>query len=73
MAIGRRIPKQDEMFIPTAKVATGPVHPFYTKLNAVLAVAAFDAFVEKLCAPHYKEGGRPGIPVGQQPGLHPPK
>ena len=64
MAIGRRTPKQDEMFIPTANVATGPGHPFYTKLNAVLAEAAFDEFVEKLCAPHYKEGGRPGIPPG---------
>jgi transposase len=52
------------MFIPTAQVATGPGHPFYTKLNAVLAEAAFDEFVEKLCAPYYKEGGRPGIPPG---------
>jgi transposase len=64
MAIGRRTPKQDELFIPTAKVATGPGHPFYTKLNAVLAEACFDDFVEKLCAPSYKEGGRPGIPPG---------
>jgi transposase len=64
MAIGRRTPKQDELFIPTAKVAGGPGHPFYTKLNAVLAEAAFDEFVEKLCAPYYKEGGRPGIPPG---------
>jgi transposase len=64
MAIGRRTPKQDEMFIPTAQVATGPGHPFYTKLNAVLAEAAFDEFVEKLCAPYYKEGGRPSIPPG---------
>jgi hypothetical protein len=60
MAIGRRTPKQDEMFIPTAQVATGSVHPFHAKLNAVLAEAAFDEFVEKLCAPHYKEGGRLG-------------
>jgi transposase len=64
MAIGRRTPKQDELFIPTAKVATGPGHPFYTKLNAVLAEAGFDEFVETLCAPYYKEGGRPGIPPG---------
>ena len=64
MAIGKRIPKQDELFIPTAKVAAGPGHPFYTKLNAVLAEAGFDEFVEKLCAPYYKEGGRPGIPPG---------
>src|ERR1700678_189390 len=64
MAIGRRAPKQDDMFIPAAQVATGPGHPFYAKLNAVLAEAAFDEFVEKLCAPYYKEGGRPGIPPG---------
>jgi transposase len=64
MALGRRKPKQDELFIPTAKLATGPGHPFYTKLNEVLAGAGFDEFVEQLCAPHYKAGGRPGIPPG---------
>jgi transposase len=52
------------MFIPAAQVVAGPGHPFYTKLNAVLAEAAFDEYVETLCAPHYKEGGRPGIPPG---------
>jgi transposase len=64
MALGKRKPKQDELFIPTAKLATGPGHPFYAKLNAVLADAGFDEFVEQLCAPYYKEGGRPGIPPG---------
>jgi hypothetical protein len=64
MAIGRRKPKQDELFIPAAKVAAGPGHPFYAKLNAVLAEAGFDPWVEDLCAPYYKEGGRPGIPPG---------
>ncbi|HEX3587676.1 MAG TPA: transposase [Candidatus Angelobacter sp.] len=64
MAIGKRVPKQDEMFIPAAQVATGPGHPFYAKLNQVLAETGFDDFVEKLCAPYYKEGGRPGIPPG---------
>ena len=64
MALGKRKPKQDELFIPTAKLATGPGHPFYAKLNSVLAEAGFDGFVETLCAPYYKEGGRPGIPPG---------
>src|ERR1043166_2109228 len=64
MALGKRKPKQDELFIPTVNVATGPGHPFYSKLNEVLATAGFDDFVEKLCAPYYKEGGRPGIPPG---------
>ena len=64
MALGKRKPKQDELFIPTARLATGPGHPFYTKLNEVLAGARFDEFVETLCASSYKAGGRPGIPPG---------
>ena len=64
MALGIRKPQQADMFIPTAKLATGPGHPFYSKLNEVLAEAGFDPFVEALCAPYYKDGGRPGIPPG---------
>jgi transposase len=64
MALGIRKPQQADMFIPTAKLATGPGHPFYSKLNEVLAEAGFDPFVETLCAPYYKDGGRPGIPPG---------
>ena len=64
MALGKRRPKQDELFIAAAQVATGPGHPFYTQLNQVLAEAGFDEYVERLCAPYYKEGGRPGIPPG---------
>jgi transposase len=64
MALGTRKPRQDELFIPTAQLATGPGHPFYTKLNEVLADAGFDGYVEKLCAPYYKKGGRPSIPPG---------
>ena len=64
MALGKRKPKHDELFIATANLVTGPGHPFYTKLNEVLAEAGFDDFVERLCAKYYKEGGRPGIPPG---------
>ena len=64
MALGRRKQRQAELFIPTAQLATGPGHPFYTRLNQVLAEAKFDEFVEAQCAPFYKEGGRPGIPPG---------
>ena len=64
MALGRRKEKQTELFIPVAQLRCGPGHPFYTQLNAVLADAGFDAFTEKLCAPYYKDGGRPGIPPG---------
>lgn len=64
MALGRRKPQQVDLFIPSAEVATGPGHPFYSKLNEVLAQAKFDEFVEEKCAPFYKERGRPGIPPG---------
>jgi transposase len=64
MALGKRKPQQDELFIPTAKLSAGPGHPFYAKLNEVLAGAGFDDFVERLCTHYYKEGGRPGIPPG---------
>lgn len=64
MALGKRKPKQDELFIATRNVVAGPGHPFYCKLNEVLGEAGFDNFVEQLCAPYYKEGGRPGIPPG---------
>ena len=40
MALGKRKPKQDELFIPTVKPVAGPGHPFYAKLNEVLAVAS---------------------------------
>lgn len=64
MALGRRKEKQVELFIPTAELARGPGHPFYTKLNDVLKDVGFDSFVEALCGPCYKDGGRPGIPPG---------
>lgn len=64
MALGRRKPRQEELFIATAELPRGPGHPFYTKLNAVLAEAQFDTFVEDLCAPYSKAGGRSGIPPG---------
>ena len=64
MALGKRKPQQDELFIPTAKLSTGSGHPFYAKVNEVLSRANFDEYVEQLCAPYYKEGGRPGIPPG---------
>ncbi len=64
MSLGRRQAQQADLFIPTAQLAQGPGHPFYSKLNQVLAEAGFDAYVEELCGPFYKAGGRPSIPPG---------
>ena len=56
--------KQPELWIATSDLARTPGHPFYQRLNAVLAEASFDQFVEGRCARFYKDGGRPSIPPG---------
>lgn len=61
----RESEKQPDLFVPTTELARSPGHPFYERLNKVLAEADFDAFVEKLCHPFYaKTNGRPSIPPG---------
>lgn len=65
MALGKRVgQQQEEIWVPTATLARGPGHPFYRRLNELLAEAGFDRFVEGLCEPHYAKVGRPGIPPG---------
>lgn len=55
---------QGDLWIPTDLAPRSPGHPFYVKLNAVLRAERFDRQLEALCAPYYKDGGRPSIPVG---------
>jgi transposase len=65
MALGKRkAERQREFWISATDSASGPRHVFYEKLNAILAEADFDDFVEELCEPYYADGGRPGIPPG---------
>ena len=65
MALRRRDDEsQGDFWIPYDQVARSPGHPFYQTLNRVLAAHRFDRFVEDLCEPYYKEGGRPSIPPG---------
>lgn len=64
MALGRRKRHQQEMFVTTSALPRSPGHPFYVALNKLLMEAGFDEYVEKLCEPLYKEGGRPSIPPG---------
>ncbi len=57
--------KQTDLWIPTTELARSPGHPFFERLNKVLAAAGFDAFVEQLCAPFYAtKNGRPSIAPG---------
>lgn len=66
MSMGRRDrERQSTMWLATNEIAQSPGHPFYTRLNEVLKVAAFDQQVEKLCASFYaKKQGRPSLPPG---------
>ncbi len=65
MALGKRKREQQDLWVATCDLPKSPGHPFYAKLNRLLDEAEFDAFVENLCKPYYKDGpGRPGIPPG---------
>jgi len=64
MAMGRR-PKerQGQMWVETKHLSKGPGHPFYGRLNEVLAKGGFDVYVEELCKRFYaKAMGRPSLP-----------
>ena len=68
MAIGKRkhAQRQQTLWVASQDLPRSAAHPFYEKLNRILAASGFDAHVEKLCAPFYAETmGRPGLPPGQ--------
>ena len=65
MVMGRRQPKQQELFLAAHDLPEPPGHPFYQKLNTILDGAGFDRYVEDLCQPHYDSvWGRPSVPPG---------
>jgi transposase len=67
MAMGKR-KKHDQqiLFVPTASLPRSAAHPFYSKLNQVLADWKFDEFVEGLCGKFYEEKiGRPSLAPGK--------
>jgi transposase len=68
MALGKRKPVQQSLFITTASLNVRS-HPFYEAVNGVLDAHHFDVFVEKLCATFYDDGGRGGRP-GLAPGIY---
>jgi len=64
MAMGRQAKaSQGQFWVETQRLAKGPGHPFYRRLNEVLASYRFDDQVEKLCAKFYAaRRGRPSLP-----------
>jgi len=67
MAMGKRkAEKQEPLFIAAADLPRVAAHPFYEKLNQVLAADGFDAFVEGLCQKFYAPTmGRPSLEPGR--------
>src|ERR1039458_35080 len=67
MAMGKsKKHRQQPLFILTADLPQTVAHPFYAKLNEVLADWKFDEFVEGLCAKFYEEKiGRPSLEPGK--------
>lgn len=54
------------MWVATSDLPKSPGHPFYTRLNQVLAANSFDAFVEAGCRRFYApKMGRPSLPPGR--------
>ena len=67
MAMGRRKPRQESLFIPADRLSSSAGHPFYQKLNDLLAEADFDRWIERRCVAYYEQEekrGQPSIPPG---------
>jgi len=67
MAMGKRRQKQKALFVMTEGLARSPGHPFYRKLNELLAEANFDRWIERRCQQYYEQEetrGQRSIPPG---------
>jgi transposase len=68
MAMGqRREARQETLFVATDRLPKAAGHPFYQRLNGLLAEAGFDAWIESRCRPYYATSeprGRPSIAPG---------
>jgi transposase len=66
MAMGkRRGETQGELWVATQNLPRSAGHPFYERLNAVLAEAGFEEFAQAQCRKFYAPtNGRPSMPPG---------
>jgi transposase len=66
MSLGKRGPneKQEHIWIEASRLATPVGHPFYERLNQLLARRGFDSFAESACRKFYAKVGRPGLAPG---------
>ena len=67
MAMGKRQQRQEALFVTTEGLAQSPGHPFYRRLNELLAEAQFDRWIERRCQQYYnheEKRGQPSVPPG---------
>ncbi len=67
MPMGRRkSERQPPLFVTASDLPKSGGHPFYVKLNRLLAAAGFDEWIETRCRQSYDDSplGRPSIPPG---------
>jgi transposase len=68
MAMGRRKSvRQEALFVTSEQLPRSQGHPFYRALNALLAEANFDRWIESRCLPYYEQvetRGQRSIPPG---------
>src|SRR5215813_4614414 len=65
MAMGTRREHQEDLWIPTCTLVRPASHPFYQRLDQLLAEHDFDRFVEGRCRRFYAAvRGRPGLAPG---------
>ncbi len=63
--MGTRTEHQEQLWIPTCALVRPAGHPFYKRLNQLLAEHDFDGFVEGKCQQFYAlTMGRPGLAPG---------
>ena len=66
VAMKRRKPKQEALWIVAPQQSKLGAHPFYEAVNELLDAEGFDAWVERYCAKYYAPTmGRPSIEPGQ--------
>jgi hypothetical protein len=59
--------RQEALFIATDGLAKSSGHPFYRRLNELLAEAEFDRWIERRCERYYvtqEKGGQTSVPPG---------
>ena len=67
MSMGKRKRGQQPLFIAADDLPRSQGHPFYQKLNQLLAEAGFDHWIEQRCVQYYEQEekrGQPSLPPG---------